>query len=222
MVVVSYKSTGRDSAMIDFRTYAVFGVAAFAVIASPGPDILYVLSRSISSGKRIGCISALGIATGEVLHTLFAVLGLAALIQASTVAFLVLKYVGAVYLIYLGIKAMREHNQIDLQALGVERGWRVFRQGVLTNVFNPKAVLFYLTFLPQFVNPIHGHAQLQLVSLGITFAVLDVMFLLALACCAGQVNAWLKRKPQNAERARLATGTLLVGLGLRLAFAERN
>lgn len=208
--------------MIDFRTYTLFAVAALAVIAAPGPDILYVLSRAIPGGKRIGSISAFGIASGEVLHTLLAVLGLAALIQASTPAFLMVKYIGAVYLVYLGIRVTRERNDVALESMGLASDWKVFRQGVLTNLFNPKAILFFVTFLPQFVNPVRGHAQLQLVSLGFTFAVLDVIFLKALACSAGHVNAWLTRKPENARRVRLATGTLLVGLGVRLAFTERN
>lgn len=208
--------------MIDFRTYTLFAVAALAVIAAPGPDILYVLSRAISGGKRIGSISAFGIAAGEVLHTLLAVLGLAALIQASTPAFLMVKYIGAVYLVYLGIRVVRERNDVALESMGPASDWKVFRQGVLTNLFNPKAILFFVTFLPQFVIPVRGHAQLQLVSLGFTFAVLDVIFLKALACSAGHVNAWLTRKPENARRVRLATGTLLVGLGVRLAFTEKN
>lgn len=208
--------------MIDLRTYALFIVAALAVIAAPGPDILYVLSRGISGGKRSGSISALAIASGEVLHTILAVLGLAALLQASIAAFLIVKYLGALYLVYLGIRAIRERNHVALERLGAASDWRVFQQGVLTNLFNPKAILFYVTFLPQFVNPARGHAQVQLVLLGLTFAILDVIFLNALAYCAGHVNAWLSRKPENARRVRIAAGSLLVGLGVRLAFAEKN
>jgi len=186
------------------------------------PDIFYVLSRAISGGKRNGSISAYAIATGDVLQTLLVVLGLAALLKASAAAFLVLKYIGALYLVYLGIRIIRERNEVALQRLALASDWQVFRQGVFTNLFNPKAVLFYVTFLPQFVNPVRGRAQLQLVILGLTLAVLDVIFLKALAYSAGHVSAWLARKPQNARRVRLASGTLLVGLGVRLAFAERN
>jgi threonine/homoserine/homoserine lactone efflux protein len=208
--------------MIDLRMYAVFILAALAAVAAPGPDIFYVLSRSISGGKRIGFISALAIATGDVLQTLLVVVGLAALLKASAAAFLVLKYIGALYLVYLGIRIIRERNEVALQRLGLTSDWQVFRQGVLTNLFNPKAVLFYATFLPQFVNPVRGHAQLQLAILGLTLAVLDVIFLRALAYSAGHVSAWLTRRPQNARQVRLATGTLLLGLGVRLAFAEKN
>ena len=175
--------------MIDFRTYGLFVLAALAVIAAPGPDVFYVLSRSVSRGKRIGSISAFGIASGEVLHTLLAVFGLAALLQASIAAFLVVKYIGAGYLVYLGIRAIREQNDIALESWGLASDWKVFRQGVITNLFNPKAVLFYVTFLPQFVNPIRGHAQLQLIVLGLTFTVLDVISLKALAYSAGHIHA---------------------------------
>ncbi len=135
---------------------------------------------------------------------------------------MIVKYIGAVYLVYLGMRAIRERNGVALESLSLVSDWKVFRQGVLTNLFNPKAVLFYVSFLPQFVSPIHGYAQLQVVFLGVTFAVLDLICLMALACSAGHVNAWLTRKPQNARRVRMATGTLLVGLGVRLAFTERN
>ena len=208
--------------MIDFRMYTVFVISALAVIAAPGPDIFYVLSRAISGGHRVGSISAFGIASGEVLHTVLAIFGLAALLQASSAAFLIVKYIGAVYLVYLGMRAIRERNGVALDSLSLASHWKVFRRGVLTNLFNPKAVLFYVSFLPQFVNPIRGHAQLQLVFLGFTFAALDLVCLMALAYSAGHVNAWLTRKAQNARRVRLATGTLLVGLGVRLAFTERN
>jgi RhtB (resistance to homoserine/threonine) family protein len=208
--------------MIDLRTGTLFLVAALASIAAPGPDIFYVLSRSLSGGKRVGSISAVGIASGEVLHTLLAVLGLAALLQASAAAFLIVKYIGALYLVYLGIRVIRERNELAIQGLGLASDWKVFRQGVLTNLFNPKAVLFYVTFLPQFVNPVHGRAPFQLVVLGLTFAVLDVIFLKTLACSAGHVSAWLTRKPENAKWVRTASGTFLVGLGVRLAFGDKH
>ena len=132
--------------MIEPRTFILFLVAAAAAIAAPGPDILYVLSRAISGGKRTGCISAIGIASGEVLHTVLAILGLAALLQASAKAFLVVTLLGAFYLVYLGIRAIREPNPFArLQTVVRAADWRVFRQGVLTNLFNPKAILFYST-----------------------------------------------------------------------------
>lgn len=208
--------------MIDFRTYTVFIVAALAVIVTPGPDILYVLSRAISAGKRIGSVSAFGIAFGEALHTVLAVFGLAVLLETSSLAFHIVKYVGAVYLVYLGIHAIRERNDFGIECFRRTSVWTAFRQGVLTNLFNPKAVIFYVTFLPQFVNPIRGHPQLQLAVLGLTFAVLDVLVLKALARSAGRVHGWLSRKPENARRLSLGTGGLLVALGVRLAFMERN
>jgi threonine/homoserine/homoserine lactone efflux protein len=208
--------------MIDFRTYALFVVAALVVVVAPGPDILYVLSRGVTGGRRMGSVSALGIVCGEVLHTVLAVFRLAALLHASTSAFLIVRFLGGGYLIYLGIRAIRERNGMDLEGAVLGSDWEAFRQGVLTNLFNPKAILFYVTFLPQFVSPARGHAQLQLVVLGLTFAVLDVTCLQALAYSTGRVRTWLVDKPRNARRVKFTMGTLLVGVGFRLAFAERN
>lgn len=200
----------------------MFIVAALAVIATPGPDIFYVLSRAMSAGKRAGSVSALGIASGEVLHTLLAVFGLAALLQASAVAFLALKYVGAVYLIYLGVCAICDRSITVLTKSERATNLQIFHQAVLTNLFNPKAILFYVTFLPQFVNPNHGHAQLQLVVLGLTFALLDVLVLEMLARSAAHVHGWLGQSTRNESIIKWMTGTLLVGLGVRMAFLERG
>jgi threonine/homoserine/homoserine lactone efflux protein len=208
--------------MIDLRTFTLFLAAAAVLIAAPGPDILYVISRGISGGRRAGLVSALGIGSGEVLQTLLAVLGLAALLQASLAAFLIVKYAGAGYLVYLGIRTIRERNGFALRQLDTLSPWGIFRQGVFTNLLNPKAVLFYVTFLPQFVNPLRGHAQLQLVVLGTTFALLDVVFLAGLAYSVDRVGAWLVSKPKSARRVKYASGTLLIGLGVRLALVEKN
>lgn len=208
--------------MIDPKTLGLFLAVAFAVILAPGPDILYVLSRSMSGGRQVGLVSALGISFGEMVHTMLAVLGLAAVLQASIAAFLVMKWLGAVYLVYLGFRTLRERNGIVLQHQNPPRLRSVFRQGVLTNLFNPKAVFFYVTFLPQFVNPVQAHPQFQLLVLGLIFAGLDVIFLAVLARCAAQIGAWLVRKPKTAVYAKYISGTVLMGLGVRLAFAERN
>jgi RhtB (resistance to homoserine/threonine) family protein len=208
--------------LIDSKTWVMFTVAALAVIASPGPDIFYVLSRAMSSGRRAGSLSALGIASGEVVHTLLAVFGLAALLRASTVAFSLLKYLGAVYLVYLGVRAIFDRSGTILENSQRATDWKVFRQAVFTNLFNPKAILFYVTFLPQFVNPIHGHAQFQLVVLGLTFALLDVLVLEVLARSAGSIYSWLSQNARNERTIKWGTGTVLVGLGIRMAFLERK
>jgi len=146
----------------------------------------------------------------------------AALSQASLTAFLIVKYAGAGYLVYLGIRTLRERNELALYRSNTVSYWSVFRQGVLTNLLNPKAVLFYVTFLPQFVNPSRGHAQFQLVVLGTTFALLDLIFLAGLAHWVDRVRAWLASKPKAARRVKAAWGTLLVELGIRLAFVDKN
>jgi threonine/homoserine/homoserine lactone efflux protein len=133
-----------------------------------------------------------------------------------------MKWLGAVYLVYLGFRTLRERNGIVFQHQSAARLWTVFRQGLFANLFNPKAVLFYVTFLPQFVNPARERPQFQLPVLGLIFAVLEVIFLTVLARCAAQIGVWLVRKPKTAVHAKYATGTVLIGLGIRPALVERN
>lgn len=149
-------------------------------------------------------------------------LGLVAILQASITAFLLMMWLGAVYLVYLGVRTLCERKEIAFQHSNPARLWTVFRQGLLTNLFNSKAILFYVTFLPQFVNPAREHPQFELLVLGLIFAVLDVIFLAVLAHCAAQIGRGLVRKPKTAVHAKCATGTVLIGLGVRLEFAKRN
>ena len=209
--------------MIDTTTFMLFTAAAWAMIILPGPDLLYVLTRGVSGGRRAGIISGLGVGGGEVIHTLLAIAGLAALLAASLTAFLLLKYVGAAYLIYLGLKTIRDKQALSLSSVGAPTSLRaVFWQGVLTNVLNPKAVLFYVAFLPQFVDPAHGQAHMQILMLGLLFAIYDVVFLCGLAYLTGYVHTWLSRNPRAIHWLRWATGGILISLGLRLAVAQRS
>jgi threonine/homoserine/homoserine lactone efflux protein len=208
--------------MIDIPTLLLFLAAAWAVILLPGPDILYVLSRSLGNGRRAGIISALGIGFGECVQTLLAVAGLAAILQASITAFLLVKALGAVYLVYLGIKTIRDKQAIAFsRAVNSVEHRTVFWQGTLTNLLNPKAELFFVAFLPQFVNPLHGHAHLQILSLGLLFAVSDILFLSLLAHSAGYLHTWLGRHPKALTYMRWGSGGILIGLGVRLAITER-
>lgn len=208
--------------MIDTPTLLLFLAAAWAIILLPGPDILYVLSRSLGNGRWAGIISALGIGFGECVQTLLAVAGLAAILRASVTAFLVVKVLGAVYLIYLGIKTIRDKHAIAFSGTLDPVGHRtVFWQGTLTNLFNPKAELFFVAFLPQFVNPLHGHAHLQIMILGFLFAISDILFLSLLAHSAGYLHTWLGRHPKALAYMRWGSGCILIGLGARLAITER-
>lgn len=208
--------------MIDTTTLLLFLAAAWAMILAPGPDILYVLTRGIAGGRRAGIVSGLGVGSGEVLHTLLVVLGLAAVLSASLTAFLIIKYLGAVYLLYLGVKTIRDKQVFALATQHRPQSLTsVYWQGMLTNLLNPKAILFYVAFLPQFVNPAHGNAHLQIVILGLLFALSDILFLGLLAYVTDHLHTRLTRQPRFMTRLRWITGSILIGLGIRLAVTER-
>jgi len=208
--------------MIDTSTLRLFLAAAWAMILVPGPDILYVLTRGMGGGRRAGLVSGLGVGTGEVVHTLLVVGGLAAILASSVTVFLIVKSFGAVYLVYLGIQTIRDQHALALPTPSAPPPLtHVYWQGVLTNLLNPKAVLFYVAFLPQFVDPGNGNAHLQLVILGLLFALSDILFLCVLACVTGYCHTWLTRQPRFMTRLRWICGSMLIGLGIRLAVTER-
>ena len=209
--------------MLDLTHLSLFIVASLALIVTPGPDVLYVVTRGIAQGRRAGLVSAAGIISGLLVHTALAALGLAVLLQTSALAFMVVKYAGACYLIYLGIKAFRSEEGFALdEAPKQARGRAVFLQGMLTNVLNPKVALFFLAFLPQFVRPGSSNPAVEIVALGALFAVLSVPFLGAVGYSAGRVGGWLQRKPQVASKLRWLTGSVFLVLGVRLVFLKRT
>ncbi len=214
--------------MIDTSNFPVFFAASWALILAPGPDMLYVITRGITQGRRAGLLSALGVTLGILVHTTFAAFGLAVLLQTSAMAFLVVKYIGAGYLIYLGFKALKDKSsfavltqqeEMDCRAIS----WRaIFWQGMMSNVFNPKIALFFLAFLPQFVNQNGGYVTLQMFTLGLIFALFGIAFLGVVGYFAGGIGLWLSRRPGFADRLRWLTGVIFIGLGLRLTFVERR
>ncbi|QBD76534.1 LysE family translocator [Ktedonosporobacter rubrisoli] len=203
--------------------FGLFVIATMAAIVMPGPDIFYVLARSMSQGRRAGLFSTLGIVLGETIHTLLTVLGLAGILAASLPAFLVIKYVGAVYLIYLGIQTIRHRDKFlatkELKSVSSDK--RLIVQGMLNDLLNPKTILFYFAFIPQFVRPSIGHVHEQLLGLGLTLAVMDLLFLSCLALFAGSISLWLQRLPQVSKWLAWISGCVLIGLGVRLAVSER-
>src|SRR5918992_2598147 len=154
----------------DTNTLLLFMTAALALNVTPGPDMLYVVARSVGEGRAAGVISSLGIAAGSLVHTLAVALGLAGLLRAVPLAFEIVKWVGAAYLIWLGVRALRTGAGLAEQvALTPASKRKVFAQGMLTNLLNPKVALFFLAFLPQFVDPERGPVALQIISLGLLF-----------------------------------------------------
>jgi threonine/homoserine/homoserine lactone efflux protein len=209
--------------MIDSTNFSLFVAASWALIIAPGPDMLYVITRGMSQGRKAGLLSALGVTLGILVHTTSAAFGLAVLLQTSALAFLLVKYIGASYLIYLGFKALKDKSNFAPLEAHKQAGLRtIFWQGVLSNVFNPKVALFFLAFLPQFVNQNSAETTLQILTLGIIFALFGVMFLSLVGFFAGGIGDWLLQQRHVASKLRWLTGSIFIGLGLRLAMVERK
>jgi threonine/homoserine/homoserine lactone efflux protein len=201
----------------------LYVVASLALIVTPGQDMLYVISRSLAQGRAAGVYSAIGVILGILVHTALAALGVGAILQASEALFLVLKLVGAAYLVYLGLRLLLSRPQ----DLALREGAPALRpaslvwQGLLSNVSNPKIVLFFFAFLPQFVDPASAHPTRDLVFLGVLYAALGLPVKAGVGLAAGSLSDALRARPQRLAWVNRASGAILVGLGLRLAATER-
>jgi threonine/homoserine/homoserine lactone efflux protein len=196
----------------------VFLVAAALLTLAPGPDILYVLTRGVAQGRAAGIAAALGFATGCIFHTLLAALGIAALIRSSELAFDVVRYAGAAYLAWIGVQALRHRASFSLQgASGVKGLAAIYRQSVLGNMMNPKVTLFFLAFLPQFVDAKVGNVGLQMALLGAIFMVQTAVIFGAVAIFSGWIGAWMRRRPAIGERLNVFAGLTFIALGIRVA-----
>ncbi len=205
--------------MVNGAQLLAFTMAALLITATPGPDNLMVLGMGMSKGRRQGMAFGLGCAVGCLSHTLLAVLGVSALVAASPLAFSALKWIGGGYLVWLGVNALRSAGQ-GAKVSDVESGQaparELFFKGMLANAINPKVVLFFLSFLPQFVVPEQGGIGLQLGILGVVFAVQAGVLFAALAYFAGSIGAWLTRRPHASVWLDRMAGAVFVGLGLRM------
>lgn len=207
--------------MPEKAAFLAFLIAAFALNLAPGPDMLYVIGRSVGQGRKAGIVSSLGVFVGCWVHILAAAFGIAALLRSSPVAFNVVRYAGAAYLIYLGIKMLAQQTDLASQQPKAERLSAIFRQGAITNVLNPKVAIFFLAFLPQFINAQRGSVVLQIVVLGLIFNVGGTLVNLAVAYAGGTLGELLRRNQAIARLQRRFTGLIFVGLGLRLAWQRR-
>lgn len=202
----------------------LFLTASLALIVAPGPDNILVLTRGVAQGRRAAFASAAGASLGLVVHSTFAAAGLSALLAQSAVAFSVIKYVGAAYLVYLGLRALLSPEGFTVATKeGQDPKLRnVLVQAFATNVLNPKVALFFLAFLPQFVGSGAGRVGVQLLLLGLSFAVLGLIFLCVLAYFSGVLGGRISSNPTYANVLRWLTGGVLIGLGLRLALSGRH
>ena len=192
---------------------------------TPGQDTFYILGRSIAQGTRAGIISVAGIMTGVLVHTSLAALGLSAVLAASALAFNMVKYVGALYLIWIGIGLLRTGRQEENAVYGQpfrQTPWSIYRQGLLTNVLNPKVALFFLSFLPQFVDPNTEYTFIPFVLLGMIFFTTGSIWCLILACCSAWVTDRFRQRSSMADRLKKVTGALFVGLGVKLALTRNG
>jgi len=198
--------------------WLLFVAASLVLIAVPGQDMVLVMSRSIAQGVAAGVATATGVCSGLVLHTVLATLGLSALIRASAWLYLGLQLGGAAYLAYIGLQLLRApQRQLDLAGAAVQRPARLFVDGALSNICNPKIAVFYVAFLPQFVAPGAEHATLSLFALGLAFALLALLVKGPLALVAAGLSTWLRAHPQSLVWLFRCSGAVLFGLGLQLA-----
>ncbi|MGY8524471.1 LysE family translocator [Paracidovorax citrulli] len=204
--------------MLTYEQFFGFLLAAMLVTASPGPDNLMVLGMGISKGRKRGIAFGLGCALGCLSHTALAVIGVSAMIAASPAAFTALKVVGGLYLIWLGWSALRSRGGARVEVVQAEEQGlsRLFLKGVFANAINPKVVLFFLSFLPQFIIPANGNAGLQMAALGIIFTVQAAVLFGLLGYFSGSIGQWLNRKPRAGVILDRIAGAVFVSLGLRL------
>lgn len=208
--------------MIDTVTLATYIAVVFGFVFIPGPATLLTVARSTTSGTKAGIATGLGIAVGDIIHTAMAVVGISAIIYASAFMFSLVKYLGAAYLIYLGIQAFKARATSTSEAqVAVLTPQEAFRQAILAEVLNPKTALFFLAFLPQFVKPENGSVMLQLTTLGLILVALGLFSTIFFAISAGSVGHYLRQNPKIVRWQGKIVGTIYCGLGIRLALQER-
>ena len=200
---------------------ALFLVASALLVIAPGPDIVYVLTRGIAQGRKAGFAAALGFATGCIFHTLLAALGVAALIRSSEFAFDLVRYAGAAYLVWIGLQALRHRASFALAEGGESKAlWTIFKQSVIGNALNPKVTLFFLSFLPQFVDTTAGHVGWQMALLGAAFMIQTVVIFGAVAVFSGWIGARFRSNPALGTRLNVFAGLTFIALGIRVALPD--
>jgi threonine/homoserine/homoserine lactone efflux protein len=220
-ILVEKAGSTMDIAIPDAARLELFVVAASVLLLIPGPAVLYIVGRSVEQGRRAGLVSVLGIHAATLVHILAAVAGLSAVLASSALAFSAVKYAGAAYLIWLGMRKLlgptgvAEGNAV----LPIDGHRRLFRDGFVVNLLNPKTAIFFLAFLPQFVDLSRGHAPTQIAFLGLTFMTLGLVSDCCYALLAGAAGGWLKRSRAWARCERYVSGLLMIGLGMTAAFA---
>ena len=212
--------------MFGIENYLGFVIAAILLNLTPGTDSMYIITRSMAQGQTAGFYSVLGITSGILVHTLLASLGLSVLLANSPTAFMIVKYIGASYLCYLGFKMLTSKQQpLIADSLSEDKQlatakstnhWQIYQQGVLTNVFNPKVALFFLAFFPQFIDSSYAHGMLSFLILGLTFATTGFIWCSCLALLASLLSKNLRENPSIEVVLNKISGVVFIGLGIKL------
>ena len=204
-------------------TLGVFAGASVAILLIPGPAVLYIVTRAMDHGRRGGVASALGVNLGILVHVAFAVLGLSVVLASSAAAFNVVKYVGAGYLIYVGVRRLLDREEVPTaNAVPVRSRRRLFSQGVIVSVLNPKLALFFVAFLPQFVDRAHGNVRLQLLVFGLLFEAIALITDSSYALLAGTMGRALRNRKRYARTERYVAGGIYIALGAAAAATGSN
>jgi threonine/homoserine/homoserine lactone efflux protein len=209
--------------MPDPTLWGLFVVASVVLLLTPGPAVLFIIARSAQQGRTAGLVSVLGIHLGTIVHILAAAVGLSALIVSSALAFAIVKYLGAAYLIWMGIRTlMAKDARPEMPVVPAEPLHRAFRDGFVVNLFNPKTAIFFLAFLPQFVDPARSALHWQILILGLTFMGLGILSDGIFALLAGAAGDVLRRSRRLQRLLRWFSGTSFIGLGVTAALATRK
>jgi threonine/homoserine/homoserine lactone efflux protein len=206
------------------ENFWVFALAALLLNITPGNDMLYVIARSTAQGTKAGIMSSLGVMAGCMVHIIAAMVGLSAIIAESAIAFTIIKYAGAAYLIYLGVRSLMSRKksfEIDT-AINKLSYTKLFWQGALTNVLNPKVALFFLAFLPQFINMKGAGVHWQILFLGTWFNVGGTLVNIIVSLLFGRIGSWLSQSPRFVVWLERITGTILIALGIKVALSARK
>ncbi|ADY55885.1 Lysine exporter protein (LYSE/YGGA) [Syntrophobotulus glycolicus DSM 8271] len=208
--------------MLSFSALVSFIGASILLTIAPGPDNLFVVAQSVSHGRKAGIATALGLCSGITVHTMAAALGISAILYQSDLAFRLMKYIGALYLIYLACQAIKERNVMAIEdKVEKQTGFSLYRRGIFMNVLNPKVALFFLAFLPQFVQPQNGNIPGQFVLLGLIFMLQAVIIMTGIAVCSGSFGRKFLNQPRVAGCINLLKASIFAVIGIRLALAER-
>jgi RhtB (resistance to homoserine/threonine) family protein len=213
----------KGACMLGIHDFPLFVLSCILLNITPGQDTMYIIGRSAAQGRQAGVMSALGIMAGVLVHTLLAALGLSMILATSSLAFATIKYAGAAYLVWIGIGFLMNRNDLSAQAdtpVTTPAPWKIFKQGVLTNVLNPKVALFFLSFLPQFVRAETELVFLPFMVLGLVFLATSSIWFLFLVTGAAWLSARFRGRSSTGGVLKKITGALFIGLGIRLALSQ--